>query len=173
GSPSAAAAMPPAGMAISVPPSGSAPKHIRVPQTSSPETAIASAVHVAGNDSPATAGADYARPLAPPAPVTAAPASRPAPARPAPAPHRTAAAPSVSASGPWRAQLGAFGVPGNADALWAKVKNRPELSGHAKLLVPAGRLTKLQAGGFASHADASAACSRLTAGGFTCLAVRN
>ncbi|MCJ2187917.1 tetratricopeptide repeat protein, partial [Novosphingobium beihaiensis] len=69
GSPSAAAAMPPAGMAISVPPSGSAPKHIRVPQTSSPETAIASAVHVAGNDSPATAGADYARPLAPPAPV--------------------------------------------------------------------------------------------------------
>lgn len=70
-------------------------------------------------------------------------------------------------------QLGAFGVAGNADALWERVKGRSELAGHGKLLVPAGKLTKLQAGGFASRQDAEAACSRLKASGFNCLSVRN
>jgi hypothetical protein len=64
-------------------------------------------------------------------------------------------------------------VAGNADALWNRVKGRAELAGKGKLLVPAGRVTKLQAGGFASQAEAQAACSRLEAGGFTCLATRN
>ena len=70
-------------------------------------------------------------------------------------------------------QLGAFGVAGNADALWNQVKGRPELAGKAKLLVPAGRVTKLQAAGFASQPAAAAACSRLEAAGIGCLAVRN
>lgn len=123
----------------------------RAPAVVSADRAVAEATRVAGNDSPATAGADYARPATLPA-VTSRPAST---------------------SGPWRVQLGAFGVAGNADALWAKIRGRPELSGHGKLLVPAGRLTKLQAGGFASKAAADAACSRLSAGGYACIAVRN
>lgn len=81
--------------------------------------------------------------------------------------------PVVAKSGTWRLQLGAFGVPGNAEALWSRVRNRPELAGHAKLLAPAGKLTKLQATGFASAADASAACARLKSGGFSCLATRD
>ena len=79
--------------------------------------------------------------------------------------------PTGTPSGPWRVQLGAFGVPGNADALWKKLRARPELSGRAKLIVPAGKLVKLQAGGFASKAEADAACKRLSAGGVACLPV--
>lgn len=144
---------------------------------------------------PATAGADFTRPR-PPAPrippvatimdetrskpPVAAPATPPAPPAPrakAPPPPRPAPSPSPITTTPstqgWRIQFGAFGVAGNADALWTRVKGRPELAGHAKLLVPAGRLTKLQAGGFASQAEAQAACARLSAAGFACIAVRN
>ncbi|HUD31274.1 MAG TPA: tetratricopeptide repeat protein [Novosphingobium sp.] len=135
--------------------------------------AVAQASRVAGTDSPSTAGADYTRAAPPPAP-----APRPTPRTPVPTPTRTAAAqpapkPAPAASGPWRAQLGAFGVAGNAEALWTRVRSRPELAGHAKALVPAGKLTKLQATGFASRAEAEAACARLTAGGFGCLPVRD
>lgn len=138
----------------------------------------------ASQPAPATAGADFTLPgktVAARAPEPAPPVTaRPAPAEP-PAPKPAVASapkpPAVSApkpaSGPWRVQLGAFGVPGNADALWNRVKGRPELSGHAKVLEPAGRLTKLQAGGFASREDAQAACSRLTAAGFACIPVKN
>lgn len=127
--------------------------------------------------SPATAGADYTNPPPPlaaktlkPSPtITPAPVSAPATKPTAKAP----AAPPDSALGSWRVQLGAFGVASNADTLWAKVRSRPELAGHAKMLVSAGKLTKLQAGGFASKADAAAVCSRLSAAGFACLPVRD
>ena len=130
----------------------------------------------AGN-SPATAGADYARPRAsvlptPAARPTATPvAARPTAARPVPAPVTAAAAPS--GNGPWRIQLGAFGVAGNAEALWARVRTRPELAGRARILAPSGKVTRLLAGGFATQGDAQAACSRLSAGGFSCLPTRN
>lgn len=149
-------------------------------------TAVEQAERVAVKDSPATAGADYARPvpLASPKPAPAkAVAAKPIPAKPAPAAKPVAATAAVAKpasaaakpapSGPWRVQLGAFGVAGNADALWARVRSRPELSGHAKALVPAGKLTKLQATGFASQAEAQGACAKLGAGGFGCLAVRD
>jgi TPR repeat protein len=139
----------------------------------------ASAASRAVDESPATAGADYARPVTsrpvtvrqgvPPS-ITAAPPAA-APARPAPAP-ATAAAPAPVAAGPWRIQLGAFGQPGNADALWNRLKGRPELAGKPRLNVKAGAVTKLQAGGFASEAAARAACERLTASGQTCIAVK-
>ena len=153
------------------------------PEIVSPERAVAEATRVAGADSPATAGADFTnsappKPAAKPAPAPVAAPPKPASPPPA-APPKAAAAPkpapaaSAAASGPWRVQLGAFGVASNADALWAKVRGRPELAGHGKLLVPAGRLTKLQAGGFATKPAADAACARLSASGFTCLAVRD
>ncbi|SFF98838.1 Sel1 repeat-containing protein [Novosphingobium sp. CF614] len=168
------------------PPPRTAAAPYPAPEIASAENAVASAIRTAGSDSPATAGADYT--LSPPPPMASRPtppppSSRPSPA-PAPAPPKVAAKPKPAppvakpaaakpASGPWRVQLGAFGVAGNADALWSKVRGRPELAGHGKLLVPAGKLTKLQAGGFASKADADAACSRLSASGVTCLAVRD
>lgn len=115
-----------------------------------------------------------------PAPVkadTAKPTpSKTTPVKPAPATPTVAkaAAPApAAAGGAWRVQLGAFGVPGNADALWNRVKSRPELAGHGRINAPAGRLTKLQAGGFAGQGEAQAACRKLSAAGFTCIPVRN
>ncbi len=115
-------------------------------------------------DSPHTAGADYARPA-----VTLADPPEPVPrplARPA------TAARSAAASGVWRIQLGAFGVAANADALWSKLRARPELAGHPRINAAAGGVIKLQAGGFASQDAARAACARLASAGVSCLAVR-
>ena len=136
---------------------------------------VSQAQRVAGRDTPATAGADYARPAAK---TPASPAPLPAP-RPAikptagaasiPAPVPSGPAPA-NVGGTWRVQLGAFGVARNADAMWAKVRSRPELAGHARLNVKAGAVTKLQAGGFSQPA-AQAACAKLKAAGITCAAV--
>ncbi len=106
---------------------------------------------------------------APPAPrpVVVTPAPRPAPRPVAVTPPPTT---TPAVTGSWRIQLGAFGQSANADALWAKVKGRPELAGHPRLNVKAGAVTKLQAGGFASQAAAQAACAKLKAGGFECVA---
>ena len=119
-----------------------------------------------------TAGADYANPVTVSRPVRVV--SKPSivavpPARVAPAPVKIAAAapapePTV-ASGAWRIQLGAFGVAGNAQALWGKLKGSPALGGRQAFYVPAGKLTKLQAGPFASRAEAQAACSRVGVAG--------
>jgi cell division septation protein DedD len=86
-----------------------------------------------------------------------------------PAPAKAPPAPAPAATGNWRVQLGAFGVPGNADALWAKLSGRSELAGHRRINVPVGKVTKLQAGGFASQSAAASACASLTRAGYTCL----
>ena len=137
------------------------------------EQAAAAAARATG--SPRTAGADYARPQVPQVARILEQGSTVRPAVPLPvaAPPARAAAPVAAAVGAWRVQLGAFGVAGNADALWARVRGRPELAGHPRINAPAGKLIKLQAGGFASQADAQGACSRLTAAGFSCLPVRD
>ena len=146
---------------------------LKAPTLASASDAVNLAGRLAGRDSPATAGADYARPaakaIAPPAVTpTPRPVIKPAPnLSPAPAPSTPAPA---SAGGTWRVQLGAFGVASNADALWAKARARPELAGHARLTVKAGAVTKLQAGGY-SQAAAQAACAKLKAAGITCAAV--
>lgn len=95
-----------------------------------------------------------------------------APEKPAASRPRQPATATI-ASGSWRLQLGAFGVPGNAEALWNRVKARPELAGHARLLVPSGKLTRLLATGFASKGAAESACARLKSAGFACLATPN
>jgi cell division septation protein DedD len=149
--------------------------------------------------SPATAGADYTLPPSRPAVATASPkgwtevpppspepvAQPPSPvpaqvAKPAPAPQpapaqiaRPAPAPAAAAQGPWRVQLGAFGVPGNAERLWSQVSSRAELAGKRKVLFRVGELTKLQAGGFASQSDAASACGKLKAAGFACLVAKD
>ena len=69
-------------------------------------------------------------------------------------------------------QLGAFGVAGNAQKLWSRLEGNPALAGSTRILEPAGRVTKLLAGGFASRADAERACAALKRGGTDCLVVR-
>ncbi len=155
----------------------------RAPTVASAGDAVENARRVAGSDSPATAGADYARPATdaprpvPPAPppkvaatpppkIAATPAPRPALPPPQPAPA------AASAAGPWRIQLGTFGVAANADGLWARIKGRPELAGHPRLNIKVGTVTKLQAGGWASQGAAQAACGKLQAAGFACIAVK-
>lgn len=108
-------------------------------------------------------------PASTPGPVTAKAALAAPAAAPAKAPAKPAPAPAPAATGNWRVQLGAFGVPGNADALWAKVSGRSELAGHRRINVPAGKVTKLQAGGFASQSAAASACTALIRAGYTCL----
>lgn len=155
-----------------------------------PVVAVAAPAPVAN---PGNVGADYSRPrppapaapaAVPPKPPVVAAAPRPAAVKPPTPPALPRSAPAaatprvpapipVATGGAWRVQLGAFGVPGNAEAMWNRVKSRPEIAGHAKMLVPAGRVMKLQAGGYASQAAAQAACSRLSAAGISCLAVQN
>jgi cell division septation protein DedD len=164
---------------------GTSPVITSVPRSSTAATAVdaAAVARVAADNSPRNAGADYARPHAPA--TATAPAVRPASPPPAlakarPGPHPTPQAPAATpastaaptTSGPWRLQLGAFSVAANANALWARVKDRPELAGHPRQSVSTGSLTKLFAGGFASREAAQAACSRLTAAGFSCLVTR-
>lgn len=110
-----------------------------------------------------------------PPPGVAPPAPRPVIMQtvspPAPKP-RPVAAPLPATSGTWRIQLGAFGQTANANALWGRVKDRPELAGHPRIDVKSGAVTKLQAGGY-SQAGAQAACGKLKAAGFVCVAVSN
>ena len=147
----------------------------RQPSPSATAANAAAVARAAADHSPRTAGADYARPQ------PSAPAPTPTPPRgagttPAIVSEPVAATPATArarANGPWRVQLGAFSVSANANALWARVKNRPELAGHDRQTTAGGGLTKLFAGGFASRDAAQAACSRLSAAGFACLVIRN
>ncbi|KPP91230.1 SPOR domain-containing protein [Erythrobacter sp. HL-111] len=123
---------------------------------------------------------EAAPPRTPPAPVPAAVSASasglasgagaqaaPSAARARPQPVRVEAA--ARPRGKWRVQLGAFGVPGNAERLWRKLADNPALAGTERALVPAGRVTKLQAVGFARRSDARAACSALAREGQACI----
>lgn len=150
-----------------------APAPVRGPTVASASEAASTAGRAAETASPASAGADYTVRRAPPAAATTTTPPPPAPrpvavATPAPAP-KPALVPA--ATGKWRVQLGAFGQPANADALWNKVKGRPELAGKPRLNLKAGAVTRLQAGGFASEGEARAACGKLKAAGFDCSVV--
>lgn len=97
-----------------------------------------------------------------PVPQRAVPERAPAPAprvaaKPAPKPVQKPAAKPVAGSGKWRIQLGAFRDRGNAETLWGKVRGK--LGGAQPSYVTAGPVTRLQAGGFASRADATRACA--------------
>lgn len=69
-------------------------------------------------------------------------------------------------------QLGAYSVRANADRMWARVSGQAALSGKEKLVIPSGKVVKLQAGGFATRDDAQNACNALKRGGMDCLVTR-
>jgi hypothetical protein len=147
--------------------------------------AVAQARAATGTGSPAEAGAGYARPAAAeprvagaaptptPAPIVAPPPVRVAAVSPPPPPPAPAPAPRPAATGQWKVQLGAFSVPANADRLWVSVAGLPALAGHPRRNVPTGRVSRLLADGFASQADAQAACSAVQRAGHDCLVTRN
>jgi hypothetical protein len=110
-----------------------------------------------------------------PPPVSVAHPVHPAHARPAPAADTDNAAPAPAPraiGGSWKVQFGAFGVPANAEAMWARVKSRPEVAGHPRSLVPTGKVNRLLAGGYSQDA-AQAACRKLSAAGITCLVTKD
>ena len=158
-----------------VPPVSRVPRPIATvavsPSIAAARAAVAEASRATGTESPAEAGASFARParpqlaVAPSPPPVVASTPRPAPVVVASAPPPAAPA----ASGPWRVQLGAFSVRGNAEQLWGRLSGRSELAGRQRLMIPAGRVVKLQAGGFASRSAADAACRSLKNSGQDCL----
>lgn len=133
------------------------------PTSLSADSAAAAAARVSEPAPPRRTAARIAAPTPTPAPAKT-PAARTSP--PAPAPTPAAPRPAAAPGGAWRVQLGAFAVPGNAEALWNRVKNRPEVAGHPRLLLPTGRASRLQASGYASQGAAQAACRSLAAAGF-------
>ncbi|WP_225205677.1 SPOR domain-containing protein [Novosphingobium huizhouense] len=129
---------------------------------------------------PVAVGADYAGAVVvPPRAVRGAatgPGSAPPTAANAAAAGSTAARPaaprSLPVTGPWRVQLGAFASKANADALWARARTRPEIVGRARIDLSAQGVTRLQAGGYASEAEAARACSGLKAADLACLVTK-
>ena len=109
------------------------------------------------------------------------PAPSPAPTRPGvtyapsptPIPAPVAAVPApirASTSGNWRVQLGAFGDINKAKRLWGSLEGR--VSGLNQLqpyLVKAGSITRLQAGPFATKAQAQNMCGNVKATGNACI----
>jgi TPR repeat protein len=138
------------------------------------QDAVRQAMLATGTEDPGQAGADFTRSAAPPVQAAAVqpPAPLARPAAPKPAAPKPVTVASAGASGPWKLQLGAFGVQGNAERLWSQLSQRPELQGKTRLLEAAGRLTKLMAGGFATKGEADAACARLKAAGQVCVVTR-
>lgn len=74
--------------------------------------------------------------------------------------------------GGWRVQLGAFSSASTVAALWTRLKNRiAALAPYQSFSVPAGDVTRLQAGPLADRATATALCAAVKAGGNDCLVV--
>lgn len=115
-----------------------------------------------------------------PAPVpakTAPPKPEPAPAKaapPKPKPAPPAAPPAVAAADNWRVQLGAFAQDGNARRLWSALEKKyPALAVNQPYLVKSGTLTRLQAGNFASKADADRFCATVGSASQPCVVTRS
>lgn len=149
------------------------------PPVEAAREALAEAGRATGAENPAEAGASYApRPVAPivraeqPVRVETPPPPPPPPPAPPPEPPAEAPVPIVPVAGPWRVQLGAFAVSGNAERLWSRLANRPELAGRERLLVPSGRVTLLLAGGYPTRTAAESACRTLRQARQDCLVTR-
>ena len=111
-------------------------------------------------------------PVPQPRPVAPAPVTSPVPV-PAPAPAaapRPAPAPVRSASGNWRVQLGAFSDQSKARNLWTNLEGRiSALRQLQPYLVRGGNITRLQAGPFATRAEADRMCSTVKSSGNACI----
>lgn len=99
------------------------------------------------------------------------PAYTPPPAKKPPV-SKPSVAQTATGDGPWRIQLGAFGNEDNAKKLWSSLETKiSDLASLQPYLNAAGKVTRLQAGPFASKAQADAMCSKVKATGQACIAV--
>jgi TPR repeat protein len=88
---------------------------------------------------------------------------------PAAAPRPASVRPTATDSG-WRIQLGAFGNEASARRLWTQLEGKvSDLRTLQPYLTAAGKITRLQAGPFASRSAAEAMCGKLKAAGQACL----
>ena len=146
------------------------------PSVSTAEAAVAEAMRATGTESPASAGADFARPTQANAASAATPAQdrtiAAAETRAAPETVRESARTTAPVDGPWKLQLGAFSVASNADRAWVQVKGSTALAGKSKQLARSGKLTRLLTGGWPDRAGAEKACAALKAGGHACIVIR-
>lgn len=100
--------------------------------------------------------------------------AKPQRAEPAPATDEPAApaAPEAAPAAPNQVQLGFYGSAREAEAAWKTLSGRfPVIAGASKVVVPYQSGQRLRAG-FASPADARAACQLLKAAGDACFVVR-
>ena len=105
----------------------------------------------------AVPGASYPKPGGKASPPPAKPAPKPAPA---------------AHNGAWRIQLGAFSTEARAKSLWRTISPKvTTLRSSQPYYVKAGAIVRLQAGGFASSADAARACAEVKRAGGQCLPV--
>jgi uncharacterized protein len=103
-----------------------------------------------------------------PARVVAAPAAPKPVAVAKPAPVLAASVPG----GAWRVQLGAFSNAAGANTLWSSLSSRVSaLAPYRSFIVPAGSITRLQAGPLRDRAAAEKLCSAIKASGNPCLSV--
>ena len=119
-------------------------------------------------------GTTYAPPPASEKQPVAAVKSKPKPANNAPIAVRETPTPARPTGGnsPWRAQLGAFGVEGNARNLWASLgKKHPAVAARQPIYLKTGKVTRLQTGGFANKGEANNFCAALAKSGQACLVV--
>ncbi|NIJ36221.1 hypothetical protein FHR22_000870 [Sphingopyxis panaciterrae] len=104
-------------------------------------------------------------------PVPVTPVAQPAPVAVAAAPAAPAASVRSATASPWRAQLGAFGVEGNARKLWLSLeKKHPAFAARQPYLVQ-GKLTRLQVGDFANKGETESFCATVRKSGQACLVV--
>ena len=78
----------------------------------------------------------------------------------------------AAVGGGWRVQLGAFGNASGASALWRNLQSRiGALGPYQSFIVPAGAVTRLQAGPLPNRAAADKLCASVRSGGNACLVV--
>jgi uncharacterized protein len=110
-------------------------------------------------------------PLPPSTPVVTRPVVRPPVVAVRPIPKPTPQ-PAVATGKGWRVQLGAFGDPSKARALYQSLEGRVSALGAMQpFLVKAGAVTRLQAGPLVSKAAAEKLCAAVKAAGQGCLVV--
>lgn len=179
--PAGTATLPPAGVA-SVPPAprplATQPPARPLPPLTTPDgrvidrgRLITSGRPIERNPQPVATATAKATPAPAPAPQATPRPVRPAAVEPPRTP-KPAPAPAPASHGNWRIQFGAFGVPANADAMWARVRGLPEIAGHARADVKSGAVTRVLAGGY-SEEGARTACRKLAAAGVPCMVVGN
>jgi cell division septation protein DedD len=100
------------------------------------------------------------------------PASRPAQQQAVSPSRAPVPAARAALAGAWRIQLGAFGNAANARRHWESVRAKAgALASLQPNFVPAGAVTRLQAGPVASRAVADRLCAAAKAAGSACLPV--